>query len=280
MASNLTAEELTFQEVSQLNDRKQALKHSYTTYLGSKPEIRSIMNDFMCAVLLEKPDNVVEFAQQHFGAIQAEQRPEAAGTIVPLVLTGPMGAGRHTLLKKLVKLLPDLFDAPLPHVSREPVAALGEVDGETAHFVTLDVMTVDIDNGKFFSFERDASGVISGISFEAIDQVLSQHRIPILILPVNQIYDVKRSGRFPGMKAVFVRPHEIDAIEARLKERGTDTMEAITEAIHRAEMEVALAKNPEFDRVVVNAVVETAFAELKTALTEWYPHVRKVLEKH
>lgn len=130
-------------------------------------------------------------------------------------------------------------------------------------------------------------------------------------LRAAQFKQLEASRRYPEMRTVFVRPHELEAIEERLKERGTDTMEQITASIHRAQVrhiverccvvdaasglavgcvaelacllcttsntadlaavqeEVAYAKTAQFGRMVVNAVVESAFADLKDALVEW-----------
>lgn len=42
------------------------LKTSHNAYLSMHPEIRQMMNDFMAAVLANKPDNVREYARDYF----------------------------------------------------------------------------------------------------------------------------------------------------------------------------------------------------------------------
>ena len=83
------------------------------------------------------------------------------------------------------------------------------------------------------------------------------------------------------MQNVFLRPHEVDALEGRLKERGTDTEEQITNKLFRAEGDMAYSKTEGvFARVIVNAVVDNALAELKESVVTWYPHVASHLIHH
>lgn len=57
---------LTFEEISQLNDRKTELKHQHQAYLKEHPEMKNILADFMCAVLVDKPDDVFDFSKTYF----------------------------------------------------------------------------------------------------------------------------------------------------------------------------------------------------------------------
>ena len=64
---------LTFEELSQLNERKLELKRQHNGYMEKHPEITRILADFMCAALLEKPDDVFSFAEAHFSAFEGKQ---------------------------------------------------------------------------------------------------------------------------------------------------------------------------------------------------------------
>lgn len=240
-----------------------------------------MLNDFMCATLLEKPENIFEFARAHFSGLQAEFRPQDAGTLVPLVITGPPGVGKKTLISRLRKICPGQFENPIPHTSREPIEALGEKDGEDAYFVTDERLTTDIENGKFFHYEPDENGAITGISYQAVDDIIAKGRVPVLSVPVNSFKLLLASRHYPTMQNVFLRPHEVDALEGRLKERGTDTEEQITNKLFRAEGDMAYSKTEGvFARVIVNAVVDNALAELKESVVTWYPHVASHLIHH
>ena len=46
--------------------RQAELKAAHTEYLAAHPELKTILNDFMAAVLTDKPDDIVDFARGHF----------------------------------------------------------------------------------------------------------------------------------------------------------------------------------------------------------------------
>ncbi|KAE9295566.1 hypothetical protein PF008_g24233 [Phytophthora fragariae] len=63
---------LSFEELLLLNERKEALKKDYAAYVESHPEIKTLLSWFMSALLLEKPQDVVAFAADHFSAFLSE----------------------------------------------------------------------------------------------------------------------------------------------------------------------------------------------------------------
>merc|ERR1719453_44758 len=215
------AEELTFQEISHLNDRKQQLKVSYGAYVKEHPEIRSLLNDFMCATLLEKPDNVFHFAANHFAGLQPPE--EATGPrYAPLLLTGPEGSGRKSMLTKLEKEFPGMFETPVRHTCRPPLAALGEVDGTHFHFTSKEHMTADIENGKFMHYEADRHGILYGTSYASVEAVVSRSKICVIVCDVDTAMATKDSRRFEELHAVFVRPPTMEALADRLRAIGMD----------------------------------------------------------
>jgi guanylate kinase len=79
------------------------LKNDYSRYLAKNQDIKNALNGFMTAVLLEKPDNVFQFARSHFAGLQAEFCPQDAGTLIPFIITGPPGVGKNTLVLRMQK---------------------------------------------------------------------------------------------------------------------------------------------------------------------------------
>lgn len=57
---------LSFEELSILNERKEALKKEHEAYVDAHPEIKTLLSSFMSALLLEKPSDVLAFAKDHF----------------------------------------------------------------------------------------------------------------------------------------------------------------------------------------------------------------------
>ena len=67
--------DLTCEEMSMLNERKDVLKAEHEQYVNGHPELKSLLSAFMSAVLMEKPANVLTFAHDHFAALVPTNTP-------------------------------------------------------------------------------------------------------------------------------------------------------------------------------------------------------------
>lgn len=65
----------------------------------------------------------------------------------PIVMSGPSGVGKSTMLKKLFEDFPDKFGFSVSHTSRNPRE--GEVDGVHYHFSNKDDMQSEVDEGGY-----------------------------------------------------------------------------------------------------------------------------------
>mmetsp|Transcript_167125 Transcript_167125/g.406185 ORF Transcript_167125/g.406185 Transcript_167125/m.406185 type:complete len:108 (+) Transcript_167125:54-377(+) len=63
------ASKLTFEELSELNERKSELRRENQDWIAAHPELKSVMSDFMAALLQRKPDDVFVYAAEYFEAI-------------------------------------------------------------------------------------------------------------------------------------------------------------------------------------------------------------------
>mmetsp|Transcript_24074 Transcript_24074/g.31352 ORF Transcript_24074/g.31352 Transcript_24074/m.31352 type:complete len:283 (-) Transcript_24074:514-1362(-) len=277
-SGEFAAEDITYSEIAELNERKAQLKTGYSRYLAENQDIKNVLNGFMTSVLLEKPDNVFEFARTHFAGIQAEYCPQDAGTLLPLVITGPPGVGKNTLILRLQKTFPLQFVDPLRHMTR-PLIAEFEKDGEDGHFITIERFTADMENGKFFHTEQDEGGNMTGISFQAVDDIIAARHVPIFAIPVDSHKQLMASGHYHAMKAVFVRPHEVQELRSRLEEKYQSNsnqdnhQDLISRKLTQAEDDMTFCKAAQevgtFSRIIVNAVIEAAIAELKELAIQW-----------
>ncbi|KAE8986949.1 hypothetical protein PR003_g23831 [Phytophthora rubi] len=128
---------LSFEELLLLNERKEALKKDYAAYVESHPEIKTLLSWFMSALLLEKPQDVVAFAADHFSAFQ----PPHAG-LPPIVIAGPSGVGKGMLINLLLEKFLDTIGFSVSHTTRGPRE--GEVDGVANHFTQKDQVLKEI----------------------------------------------------------------------------------------------------------------------------------------
>lgn len=65
----------------------------------------------------------------------------------PLVLAGPSGSGKSSLLRLLFEEFPDKFGFSVSHTTRSPRP--GEENGKHYHFTTQEEMKAAIERGEF-----------------------------------------------------------------------------------------------------------------------------------
>lgn len=181
-----------------------------------------------------------------------------------VVIAGPSGVGKGTLINKLQKEFPALFGFSVSHTTRPPRA--GEVDGTHYNFTTVESILSDVKAGKFIE-HAEVHGKHYGTSVAAVDRVRAEGKICILDIDVQGC----RSARAKGLDAsyVFVAPPSMEALESRLRGRGTEAEEAVVTRLKNAQAEIdAKGEKGLFDAVIVNDNLETAYGELKTLLAD------------
>lgn len=70
---------------------KDEVKKEHNAYISAHPEIRQLLNDFLSTLLLEKPEDVYDYAQDYFSFFNTEKEPVQ---YKPLVISGPSGVGK------------------------------------------------------------------------------------------------------------------------------------------------------------------------------------------
>uniref|UniRef100_A0A7S3UUW8 guanylate kinase n=1 Tax=Heterosigma akashiwo TaxID=2829 RepID=A0A7S3UUW8_HETAK len=255
-------EGLTHEEIAQLNERKAELKAQHMAYVEDHPEIKTLLNDFVCACLLEKPDNILNFAREHF----ANMKPKMEG-LQPLVVAGPSGVGKGTIIKIIQDKYSGKFGFSVSHTTRGPRE--GEENGVHYHFTDQAAMRAEIEDGKFIE-HAEVHGNLYGTSVAAVQSVSEEGKICILDIDVQGVQKVKASALEP--KYIFISPPSMEVLEERLRGRKTETEEAITKRLAGAQAEMDYsAGDGNFDRVFINDNLDTCVADIESQLLEWYP---------
>jgi guanylate kinase len=177
-----------------------------------------------------------------------------------VVLTGPSGVGKGTVVAEVRRMLPDLWIS----VSATTRAARpGEVDGSSYHFWTEDRFTRAIAEGGFLEWAPFA-GNRYGTPREPVEARLAAGESVLLEIELQGARQVRAA--MPEALTVFLTPPSFADLEARLRGRGTEDEAAITRRLDRAREEMAAAS--EFDVVVVNDDVVRAARELVDFLAD------------
>ena len=142
------------------------------------------------------------------------------------------------------------------------------------HFTDLTTMEREIHEGKFLESAK-VHGDRYGTSRAAVDDVVGrQGKICILDIDVQGAESVSTQKLALGrkIKFLFIRPPSMEALEARLRGRGTESEERIQRRLltAKSEMDYLEKKNPElFDQVFVNDQLEACYTQLKAVLKKW-----------
>lgn len=187
----------------------------------------------------------------------------------PIVLVGPSGSGKGTLVARLMENHPDKFGFCVSHTTRPPRP--GEVDGINYHYTSREAILKEIDAGKFLEY-ADVHGKIYGTSFKSVQDVGATGKICIIEIDIQGAESVRASELEPYY--LFIQPPSMEVLEKRLRGRGTESEEQVSMRIKTAKDEMVYGATPgKFDAVVLNDDLEKAYADLCKQLYIWYPHL-------
>ncbi|CAL0310063.1 unnamed protein product [Lupinus luteus] len=180
----------------------------------------------------------------------------------PIVISGPSGVGKGTLIAMLMKEFPSMFGFSVSHTTRAPRNM--EKDGVHYHFTEKSVMEKEIKDGKFLEF-ASVHGNLYGTSVEAVEVVADAGKRCILDIDVQGA----RSVRASSLEAIFVFicPPSMEDLEKRLRGRGTETEEQVLKRLRNAEAEIEQGKSSKiFDFILYNDNLEECYEKLKKLL--------------
>lgn len=218
-------------------------------------------------------DPLRESSEQPIATMTQESDKDGIN-LEPLVVCGPSGVGKGTVIESLRKRFhADAFGFSVSHTTRQPRP--GEVHGTHYFFTTPDEIRAEIDQGLFVE-HAEVHGNYYGTSKQAISSLQSENKITILDIDVQGVKSVKNSG-IP-CKYVFIAPPSMAELEARLRGRGTETEEAISKRLGNAAAEIDYGRaTGNFDQIFVNQDVESTVDEMVKVLTEWFPQLKTAL---
>jgi len=190
---------------------------------------------------------------------------------IPLVMCGPSGVGKGTLIKILMQEYPDQFGFSVSSTTRKPRP--GEVDGTHYNFVDYDVMEQEINEGKFVEHAK-VHDKFYGTSVAAVETLKSKKQIAILDIDTQGAESIK--AKLPALY-LFLHPPSMDVLEARLRGRGTETEDKLQIRLANAVGEIEFSKKPGFFdlHLVADEEFKTALPEVRAWLESMYPQLKK-----
>jgi len=185
----------------------------------------------------------------------------ARSSPVVAVLSGPSGVGKDAVLTRMRELgIPCHFTVTATTRPRRE----GEVDGQHYHFITLKQFRKMQEQGQFLEW-AEVYGHCYGVPREPLIVALSKGQDVIMKVDVQGAATIK--GLLPEAVFIFLAPASLDELEYRLRQRRTESPQALGIRLRMAHEEIE--KLSMFDYVVVNAQgqMDKAVAQVQAIIT-------------
>jgi len=170
------------------------------------------------------------------------------------LISAPSGAGKTTLVRKLMTLQPDLrFSISYTTRDRRP----GEMHGRDYFFVTSDEFESRRDCGDFLE-NAVVFGYSYGTSRSQVSQMLETGHDVILEIDWQGAEQVRQN--MAECISIFVLPPSLTVLEERLRGRATDSEDVIQRRLKEAVGDIS--HWPSFDHVVFNETLDKSVADL------------------
>jgi guanylate kinase len=172
------------------------------------------------------------------------------------IVSAPSGAGKTTLVERLVEQMPQLRMSR-SYTSR--TARSGEQDGVDYNFVTRERFEAMIAAGDFLEW-ADVFGNLYGTCASDTERLLADGSDVVLVIDVQGARQVRALR--PSATTVFVMPPSYAVLEQRLRGRSKDSEAAILRRLEVARQEVAAFA--EYDYIVINDELAAAVDRLRS----------------
>jgi guanylate kinase len=178
------------------------------------------------------------------------------GTLV--VVSAPSGAGKTTLCHEVRTLVPDLYYS-VSYTTRAP--RLGETNGTDFHFITDGAFTAMRARDEFAEW-AEVHGHLYGTPAKALEGALGRGLDVLLDIDTHGARQLRQ--RYPEAVSIFIMAPSMAELEARLRERNSNSPGDIARRLSRAKEEIAAWR--QYDYLIINRDVKEAVDQLATII--------------
>lgn len=174
------------------------------------------------------------------------------------IISAPSGVGKTTIRKILTSQIKD-FRYSISYTTRLP--RVDEVDGQDYYFISKEVFQEKIGKDFFLEWAKVHENFY-GTSKDFIKAALEERENIFLDVDVQGACSFKK--KLPGAVFIFLIPPSWEALEERLRNRKTDTVQEIKHRLITAKKEVHCCY--EYDYLIVNNNLEETVAKFKAII--------------
>ena len=182
-----------------------------------------------------------------------------------IIFSAPSGTGKSTIIGWLMKEHPELNLAfSISCTSRAPRGT--EQNGVEYFFLTPEEFRQRIAGDEFLEYEEVYQDRFYGTLKAQVERQLEAGQNVVFDVDVKGGVNIKKYYGDEAM-SIFIQPPSVAELRRRLEGRATDAPEVIDQRIARAEFELTFA--PQFDKIVVNDILEQAEQDTLTLVEEF-----------
>ena len=180
-----------------------------------------------------------------------------------VVVTAPSGAGKSSIVKKLLQHNPSLAFS-VSCTTREKRS--GEEDARHYYFISVDDFRKKIAANEFVEHEEVYPRKFYGTLKAEVERIWSGRKVVLFDIDVKGALNLKKQFGDDCL-TIFIAPPSKESLVNRLKNRGTEDAKSLKARIKRSEEELSYADK--FDKVVVNKDFDTAYMRVKNFVTNF-----------
>ncbi len=183
-----------------------------------------------------------------------------------VVISGPSGVGKSTIVKKLLKAYPELTIS-VSATTRK--ARPSEEHGKDYFYLSEEEFKSKVNNGEFFEWAL-VHGALYGTPKDFVKQQMEKGNTVILEVDVQGAENIKTTlgksrDRMAGIVFIFIIPPSVDILAYRLKRRRTEGEKELKGRLKTAIAELQLMEK--YDYIVVNDHIDTAADKINAIIS-------------
>lgn len=190
-----------------------------------------------------------------------------------IVLSGPSGVGKGTVRKALFELEGHNLVYSISMTTRKPRA--GEQNGTDYFFVSKEEFEEKIKKGQMLEYAEFVNNYY-GTPVDEVERQLSNGNEVVLEIEVQGALQVRE--KMKDAIFIFIAPPSMEALEKRLKTRGTEPEDVIKQRIDKARSELNLAYK--YDYIVVNDEVTNAADRIMAIIRAEHAKTERTIHKY
>ena len=171
-----------------------------------------------------------------------------------IVISGPSGVGKGTVVELLIKRLPDAV-LSVSCTTRAPRE--GEKNGKSYFFISKETFLKMIDEGGFLEYSNHFENYYGTPRF-FVEQKLGEGKDVILEIDVDGAQHVREA--FPQSLLLMITPPSREELVRRLRMRGTEDEVLINQRLKRADYE--MSRSQFYDYTVINDDLDETVAKI------------------